>query len=598
MSSKFRCGKCKQSLIEETNSFTMANCQHSYCQECSNKLPNGVICGVNGCKEILQKENILDVTDKINSDFAHTVQSVTSNKCPQHKKPLNLICLDKMCPNKLVFHCLYCSKNIHSNCINDLKIDVEDFLKQMNLERKWIETSLDETIRLLEKRNFQASNWEQITIFVNSKKKELSELNENLAFINSEKFTADSKNGQIDVISVQLLRLESLIGELNTGLQQMRSTDELNNIFKRIDALGMEKPVRLLKVQQTHCFSVNETTKTGSINCCLCDENTSTGKLVRDLEEILIRNRNQPIVISLDDKNKLTSQSIQTILDQQNLLNNQKVDQVFEMFNNLKNRFDKLEADYQTLHGEKQNFEQRFSLEYQKCKDLEQKLQTQNVSTFNVMTDFQNRSIDLPSFRPEREKSRNRFETSTVISNNGNNNQYGSLFENFPRTNLLKESDIEFLATLFSHYRSVELLLNSRNHGGDNKTFHKLCDDKGPTLIVIKSGNFFAGGFTDQNWNGNDTFKASEKSFLFSIDKRKKYPIKKNQVQYAIYCHPNYGPLFGGGSDIYIDSNFKSSGNYSNLGKTYDSFGVNFPEKELFGSENFKVDAYEVYRMS
>ena len=46
-----------------------------------------------------------------------------------------------------------------------------------------------------------------------------------------------------------------------------------------------------------------------------------------------------------------------------------------------------------------------------------------------------------------------------------------------------------------------KLLYRSSEHDYTGKSFHKYCDDKGPTLIVIKSsGGWIFGGYTTQSW--------------------------------------------------------------------------------------------------
>ncbi len=78
--------------------------------------------------------------------------------------------------------------------------------------------------------------------------------------------------------------------------------------------------------------------------------------------------------------------------------------------------------------------------------------------------------------------------------------------------------------------------------------FHELCDEKGPTITVMKSkaGRVF-GGFTMQSWDSEtDDFKADEKAFIYSIDRQQIYrPI---DTQRAIYCESYCGPCFGGGA--------------------------------------------------
>ena len=50
-----------------------------------------------------------------------------------------------------------------------------------------------------------------------------------------------------------------------------------------------------------------------------------------------------------------------------------------------------------------------------------------------------------------------------------------------------------------------KLLYRASEHEYTAKSFHEYCDDKGPTLIVIKSsGGWIFGGYTTQSWSGND----------------------------------------------------------------------------------------------
>ncbi len=48
------------------------------------------------------------------------------------------------------------------------------------------------------------------------------------------------------------------------------------------------------------------------------------------------------------------------------------------------------------------------------------------------------------------------------------------------------------------------LLYRASEHNYTAKSFHECCDDKGPTLIVIKSsGGWIFGGYTTQSWSGS-----------------------------------------------------------------------------------------------
>ena len=46
-----------------------------------------------------------------------------------------------------------------------------------------------------------------------------------------------------------------------------------------------------------------------------------------------------------------------------------------------------------------------------------------------------------------------------------------------------------------------KLIYRASEHGYTGKSFHECCDDKGPTLVVIKSsGGWIFGGYTTQSW--------------------------------------------------------------------------------------------------
>ena len=71
------------------------------------------------------------------------------------------------------------------------------------------------------------------------------------------------------------------------------------------------------------------------------------------------------------------------------------------------------------------------------------------------------------------------------------------------------------------------------------KIFHQKCDGKRNVLVFIETTeNVRFGGFTSVGFNSFSSFTLDNNSFLFSIDKRKIYNIKKDKN--AIYCSPNY----------------------------------------------------------
>ena len=47
------------------------------------------------------------------------------------------------------------------------------------------------------------------------------------------------------------------------------------------------------------------------------------------------------------------------------------------------------------------------------------------------------------------------------------------------------------------------LLYRASRNGWNASNFHACCDNKGPTVTVVKNGNFIFGGYTDQQWESH-----------------------------------------------------------------------------------------------
>ena len=97
------------------------------------------------------------------------------------------------------------------------------------------------------------------------------------------------------------------------------------------------------------------------------------------------------------------------------------------------------------------------------------------------------------------------------------------------------------------------------DHGSDIRTFHKLCDNKGPTisLIYLNDGNII-GGYTSVDWDKSSRWKNDNNSFIFNLNKKLKCN-KKNYSECSIYCDERYACYFGTfGYDEYSSYNMKA----------------------------------------
>ena len=70
----------------------------------------------------------------------------------------------------------------------------------------------------------------------------------------------------------------------------------------------------------------------------------------------------------------------------------------------------------------------------------------------------------------------------------------------------------EILMTWLKEIRTItndgdKLLYRASRDGWAASNFHSCCDNKGPTVTVVKSGNYIFGGYTDQHWDGKSCLK-------------------------------------------------------------------------------------------
>ena len=75
-----------------------------------------------------------------------------------------------------------------------------------------------------------------------------------------------------------------------------------------------------------------------------------------------------------------------------------------------------------------------------------------------------------------------------------------------PNTQLVNEQYDSKLREWVGNYK-WKMIYRSSEHNYTGKSFHEYCDDKGPTLIVIKSsGGWIFGGYTTQSWSGRGIY--------------------------------------------------------------------------------------------
>ena len=146
---------------------------------------------------------------------------------------------------------------------------------------------------------------------------------------------------------------------------------------------------------------------------------------------------------------------------------------------------------------------------------------------------------------------------------------------------------------------NIKLIYNATSHGDSIDEFHKKCDYKPNTLMIVQTSKGFKfGGFTSTGWNDNRGKEIyDKKAFCFSINLNKIYNIIKPEN--ALHIQSDDGrPSFGTVSYVFIlQNNFLSNnGNYVNKMKEYKGESISY---EINGYEkDFKAKEVEVFQIN
>ena len=79
--------------------------------------------------------------------------------------------------------------------------------------------------------------------------------------------------------------------------------------------------------------------------------------------------------------------------------------------------------------------------------------------------------------------------------------------EFLPNTHLVNQKYDNKLKEWLGNYYKWKLLYSVSEHEYSGESFHRCCDDKGPTLVIIKSsGGWIFGGYTTESWSGRGIY--------------------------------------------------------------------------------------------
>lgn len=100
-----------------------------------------------------------------------------------------------------------------------------------------------------------------------------------------------------------------------------------------------------------------------------------------------------------------------------------------------------------------------------------------------------------------------------------------------------------------------KLLFRATRDGFSASRFHALCDNKGPTLVLIAHSHFdmLLGGVTEAQWSSTTVVKDSKHAKLFQMsqsqDGKQVLLQLREHVNFGIACHKEWGPCFVSGTE-------------------------------------------------
>jgi hypothetical protein len=152
--------------------------------------------------------------------------------------------------------------------------------------------------------------------------------------------------------------------------------------------------------------------------------------------------------------------------------------------------------------------------------------------------------------------------------------------------------------------KNWQLLYKATRDGFKASDFHSKCDNQGSTVTIITSKKGYRfGGYTPFSWNSSSRYvqDSSKQSFIFTLTNPhnippSKYPLIKPEC--AIYCHPNFGPIFGSYSyDIYVsDKSNQNDDSFTDFPNSYsDTTGKG--KRTFTGKYYFSTREIEVFKV-
>ena len=163
---------------------------------------------------------------------------------------------------------------------------------------------------------------------------------------------------------------------------------------------------------------------------------------------------------------------------------------------------------------------------------------------------------------------------------------------------ILNKNDEEAIRDWINPNKNLKfkLLFRMSRDGSNCSDFHRFCDDKGETLLLFKTDtNCRFGAYTPLKWvtpppNQTEINDPSDNlTFLFSLNKMKKFTKIPGKNPQTARSQKDYGPLLGDGTDLGIYPDMRKGFSYNC------TYLTNYELTD--GKSSFNLSEIEVYKV-
>ena len=178
--------------------------------------------------------------------------------------------------------------------------------------------------------------------------------------------------------------------------------------------------------------------------------------------------------------------------------------------------------------------------------DLCKKISALNQNFNNLENNYKNIIEENRSIKEENKKIKERLNNlENIVNKLDNLNKIKTAI----KSSIMEKDEFDMIYHAIKERKNTEIkeikkLYQATVDGGKTNIFHEKCDNIKNTLILYKSaGNRRFGAFASKSWESNGQPKLDKKCFLFSLDKKKIFPPKKENY-YKLSRNSFEGPSF------------------------------------------------------